>query len=93
MDRPSEIELVFSNPPLLRFVQREELENFSAALTSIEKSLGRTYPLLMAGLLTISSVNQSQQSRGAGRSGSTGGDDEAEATTRLRQRASDILRC
>ena len=81
-DHRTEFESDFINHPLHRFTHQTERENFSAALVSVEQSLGKTYPLLLDGHLTIEeafleSTNPASPDEVIGRV-VRGGEDDAE---------------
>ncbi|MES9861721.1 MAG: proline dehydrogenase family protein [Candidatus Thiodiazotropha sp. LLP2] len=80
MSELADIESEFLNYPLYRFTRQSEREKFSAALESIEQNIGDTYPLLIAGHLTIEesyliSTNPANPSEVVGRVVRTGEDD------------------
>jgi RHH-type proline utilization regulon transcriptional repressor/proline dehydrogenase/delta 1-pyrroline-5-carboxylate dehydrogenase len=76
----------FANLPLHRFTRSEERREFAAALDSVEKALGRSYPLLLSGHIAleeqaIESTNPADETQLIGRVVSAG-DDDAEMAIR-----------
>ncbi|WP_316364393.1 proline dehydrogenase family protein [Candidatus Thiodiazotropha sp. CDECU1] len=77
----------FVNQPLHRFTQHEEREKFAATIASVEKELGKTYPLMLSGHIAlqeqaIDSTNPADPTQLIGRVVS-GGADDAEMALRL----------